>query len=284
MQQKEDRMMEPQISYLTEKAKEIRKTALTMIYRAQSGHPGGSFSAADILAALYFDFLNLDPQNPHWEDRDRFVLSKGHVCPALYAALILRGYMDEREIGTLRKQGSLLQGHPDMKRCPGIDISTGSLGQGISCAAGMALAAVRDGKSWLTCTLVGDGECDEGQVWEAAQTAVKYRLDNLIVLVDNNGLQNDGFTEDIMPTGDLRLKFEAFGFQAVRIDGHRMEQIVAALRFMKTQKNGLPKCIVCNTVKGRGVSFMENVAAWHGMAPNDAQYGTAMRELEEGLA
>lgn len=276
--------MEPRIEELTEKAKEIRKIALTMIYRAQSGHPGGSFSAADILAALYFYFLNVDPQNPRWEDRDRFVLSKGHVCPALYAALILKGYLDRREIGTLRRRGSLLQGHPDMKRCPGIDISTGSLGQGFSCAVGMALAAKRDRKSHLTCTMVGDGECDEGQVWEAAQTAAKYRLDNLIVLVDNNGLQNDGFTKDIMPTGDLRLKFEAFGFQAVRIDGHRMEEIVSALRFMKAQKNGLPKCIVCNTVKGRGVSFMENVAAWHGMAPDDKQYEAAMRELEEGLS
>ncbi len=265
---------------LQKKAKEIRKTALTMIYYAQSGHPGGSFSAADILAALYFEVMNVDPKRPKWEDRDRFVLSKGHVCPALYAALMLKGYIPKEEVGHLRKQGSILQGHPDMKRCPGIDISTGSLGQGISCATGMALAAKRDGKDYRTYTLVGDGECDEGQVWEAAQAANKYQLDNLTVLVDNNGLQNDGFTQDIMPTEDLAKKFEAFGFETVRADGHNIEEIIAALRFTGSRKNGKPKCIVCKTVKGKGVSFMENVASWHGMAPNEEQYKQAMEELE----
>lgn len=269
---------------LKERAKEIRKTALTMIYKAQSGHPGGSFSAADMIAALYFKFLNVDPKNPKWEDRDRFVLSKGHVCPALYSALILKGYLPKEAVETLRKQGSLLQGHPDMKRCPGIDISTGSLGQGFSCAVGMALAAKRDQKEYKTYTLLGDGECNEGQIWEAAQAASKYGLDNLIVFVDHNGLQNDGFTQDIMPSRDLKAKFEAFGFQTVQIDGHSMEEIVSAISFMLSQKNNLPKCIVCETVKGRGVSFMENVAIWHGIAPNDEQYQQAMEELEGGLS
>ena len=268
---------------LREKAKELRKMLLTMIYKAQSGHPGGSLSATDIVASLYFHTLRVDPKNPKWEDRDRFVLSKGHVCPVLYSALIMRGFISEDTIGTLRKQGSILQGHPDMKRCPGIEISTGSLGQGISCAVGMAIAGKMDEKEYRVYTLLGDGECDEGQVWEAAQAANKYQLDNLTVIIDNNGLQNDGFAKDIMPTLDLRAKFEAFGFQAVRIDGHNVDEITAALDFMKTQKNGKPKCIVCNTVKGKGVSFMENVALWHGLAPNDEQYAQAMEDVEEGF-
>ena len=268
---------------LREKAKELRKMLLTMIYKAQSGHPGGSLSATDIVASLYFHTLRVDPKNPKWEDRDRFVLSKGHVCPVLYSALIMRGFISEDTIGTLRKQGSILQGHPDMKRCPGIEISTGSLGQGISCAVGMAIAGKMDEKEYRVYTLLGDGECDEGQVWEAAQAANKYQLDNLTVIIDNNGLQNDGFAKDIMPTLDLRAKFEAFGFQAVRIDGHNVDEITAALDFMKTQKNGKPKCIVCNTVKGKGVSFMENVAIWHGLAPNDEQYAQAMEDVDEGF-
>lgn len=268
---------------LREKAKELRKMLLTMIYKAQSGHPGGSLSATDIVASLYFHTLRVDPKNPKWEDRDRFVLSKGHVCPVLYSALIMRGFISEDTIGTLRKQGSILQGHPDMKRCPGIEISTGSLGQGISCAVGMAIAGKMDEKEYRVYTLLGDGECDEGQVWEAAQAANKYQLDNLTVIIDNNGLQNDGFAKDIMPTLDLRAKFEAFGFQAVRIDGHNVDEITAALDFMKTQKNGKPKCIVCNTVKGKGVSSMENVAIWHGLAPNDEQYAQAMEDVEEGF-
>lgn len=267
---------------LEEKAKELRKTVLTMIYRAQSGHPGGSLSAADMMAALYFHALNVDPENPKWEDRDRFVLSKGHVCPVLYSALIMRGFIDRSAVDTLRKRGSLLQGHPDMKRCPGIEISTGSLGQGISCAAGMAIAGKRDRKDYMVYTLLGDGECNEGQVWEAAQTANKYRLDNLVVIVDNNRLQNDGPAAEVMPTEDLERKFAAFGFETTRIDGHKMEEIVAALDAMKAGKNGKPKCIVCNTVKGKGVSFMENVAKWHGVAPNDEEYAQAMREVEEG--
>lgn len=273
------------ISYtaLEEKAVELRKTVLTMIYKAQSGHPGGSLSAADIMAALYFHVMNVDPENPKWEDRDRFVLSKGHVCPVLYSALIMRGFIDQSAVDTLRKQGSLLQGHPDMKRCPGVEISTGSLGQGISCAAGMAIAGKRDRKDYMVYTLLGDGECNEGQVWEAAQAANKYRLDNLVVIVDNNRLQNDGPAEQVMPTEDLAGKFAAFGFETTRINGHKMEEIVTALEAMKVSRNGKPKCIVCNTVKGRGVSFMENVAKWHGIAPDEAEYAQAMREVEEGL-
>lgn len=268
---------------LEQKAVELRKTVLTMIYKAQSGHPGGSLSAADIMAALYFHALNVDPHNPKWEDRDRFVLSKGHVCPVLYSALIMRGFIDKSAVDTLRKQGSILQGHPDMKRCPGVEISTGSLGQGISCAVGMAIAGKRDHKDYMVYTLLGDGECNEGQVWEAAQAANKYRLDNLVVIVDNNRLQNDGPAEQVMPTEDLERKFAAFGFETTRIDGHKMEEIVMALDTMKVDRNQKPKCIVCNTVKGRGVSFMENVPKWHGVAPDDEEYAQAMREVEEGL-
>lgn len=268
---------------LEQKAVELRKTVLTMIYKAQSGHPGGSLSAADIMTALYFHALNVDPHNPKWEDRDRFVLSKGHVCPVLYSALIMRGFIDKSAVDTLRKQGSILQGHPDMKRCPGVEISTGSLGQGISCAVGMAIAGKRDHKDYMVYTLLGDGECNEGQVWEAAQAANKYRLDNLVVIVDNNRLQNDGPAEQVMPTEDLERKFAAFGFETTRIDGHKMEEIVMALDTMKVDRNQKPKCIVCNTVKGRGVSFMENVPKWHGVAPDDEEYAQAMREVEEGL-
>lgn len=267
---------------LYERSKELKKLLLTMIYKAQSGHPGGSLSSADIITVLYFHAMRLDPKNPKWEDRDRFVLSKGHVCPVLYSALIMKGYIAEEEVNNLRKQGSILQGHPDMKRCTGIEISTGSLGQGISCAAGMALAAKRDKRDYMTYVLVGDGECNEGQVWEAAQTANKYGLDNMVVLVDNNGLQNDGFAKDIMPTEDLRAKFESFGFQTVRINGHNIEEIASALDFMKSQKNGRPKCVVCNTVKGNGVSFMANVPIWHGKAPSEEEYKQAMKEIEEG--
>ena len=268
---------------LKAQAIEMRKTALTMIYKAQSGHPGGSMSAADIVTALYFREMHLRPEEPDWPDRDRFVLSKGHVCPILYAALGLQGFFDRKYFDQLRKKGSILQGHPSMNKCPGIDISTGSLGQGISTATGMALGAKRDGKDFRVFTLVGDGECDEGQVWEAAETAAKYHLDNLIVFVDNNGLQNDGACADIMPTQDLRKKFEAFGFEAIRINGHRMEEILAALDMMRPRENGMPKAIVCDTVKGKGISFMENVAVWHGQAPDGDQFRQAMEELEKGI-
>lgn len=274
-------MTQEKIEYLAEKAKKIRKTALTMIYKAQSGHPGGSFSVADIMSVLYFHFLNVDPNNPRWEDRDRFVLSKGHVCPAQYAALLLKGVIGKEEIGALRRQGSILQGHPDMRKCPGIDISTGSLGQGFSCAVGMALAAKADQKEYHTYVVVGDGECNEGQIWEAAQTASKYALDNLMLFVDHNKLQNDGKTDEIMPSGDLQKKFSAFGFETERIDGHDIGMIADTVERLKQKRNGKPKCLICDTVKGKGVSFMENVPEWHGMAPDEEQYCAAIKEIEE---
>lgn len=268
---------------LKEQAKEIRKEILTMIHTAQSGHPGGSLSATDMMTALYFDELKLDPQNPTWEDRDRFVLSKGHVCPVLYTCLALRGYFPKDALATLRKEGSILQGHPDMKRCPGVDISTGSLGQGLSVAVGMALAGKRDGKSYRVFCMIGDGESDEGQIWEAVETAAKYKLDNLIILLDRNRLQNDGTCAEVMPNGNLAEKFTAFGCKTWEIDGHNMEEILDALDVVRQDRSGKPKCIVANTVKGKGVSFMENVVQWHGMAPNDEQYAQAMKDVEEGV-
>ena len=271
------------IEELKDIAIEMRKTAVTMIHKAQSGHPGGSLSAADLMTALYFKEMNIDPSNPNWEDRDRFVLSKGHVCPILYSALALKGYVPYDTIYTVREYGSPFQGHPDMKKCPGIDISTGSLGQGLSCGVGMAIAGKRDKKDYRVFSLLGDGECQEGQIWEAAQTAVKYQLDNLVVFVDNNRLQIDGFTDEIMPLQDLEKKFEVFGFETKRIDGHSMEEIVETLDEIRAVKNGKPKCIVMDTVKGKGVSYMEDVAEWHGVAPNDEEYKQAIGEIAGGL-
>lgn len=271
------------IEELKQKAIEMRKTAITMIHRAQSGHPGGSLSAADLMTALYFKEMNIDPENPNWEDRDRFVLSKGHVCPIQYSALALLGYVPFETIYTLREYGSPFQGHPDMKKCPGIDISTGSLGQGLSCGVGMAIAGKRDGREYRVFSLLGDGECQEGQIWEAAQTAVKYQLDNLVVFVDNNRLQIDGTTDEVMPLQDIEKKFQAFGFETKRIDGHSMEAIVETLDEVRDARNGLPKCIVLDTVKGKGVSYMENVADWHGVAPNDVEFELALSEIAGGL-
>jgi transketolase len=271
------------IEELKQKAIEMRKTTVTMIHKAQSGHPGGSLSAADLMTALYFKEMNVDPKNPNWEDRDRFVLSKGHVCPIQYSALALLGYVPFETIYTLREYGSPFQGHPDMKKCPGIDISTGSLGQGLSCGVGMAIAGKRDGKEYRVFSLLGDGECQEGQIWEAAQTAVKYQLDNLVVFVDNNRLQIDGTTDEVMPLQDIEKKFQAFGFETKRIDGHSMEAIVETLDEVRETKNGLPKCIVLDTVKGKGVSYMENVADWHGVAPNDIEFELALAEIAGGL-
>ena len=274
----------------TEKAKEliaraveVRKQVLTMIHTAGSGHPGGSLSAADMMTALYFSELRLRPEEPKWDERDRFVLSKGHVCPVLYTCLAMRGFFSMETLSTLRREGSILQGHPDMKRCPGIDISTGSLGQGLSVAVGMALRAKRDHMGYRVFALLGDGECDEGQIWEAAETAAKYGLDNLIILVDNNGLQNDNTCEVVMPTRDLAEKFAAFGCESRTINGHDMEMILDALDAVREDTSGKPHCIVMKTVKGKGVSFMENVVMWHGTAPDDAQYQQAMQEVEAGL-
>lgn len=271
------------VEELKQQAKVVRKTVLSMIHKAQSGHPGGSLSAADIMTALYFRELNIDPKNPKWDDRDRFVLSKGHVCPVLYTCLGLREYFDKEVLDTLRKDGSILQGHPDMKRCPGIDISTGSLGQGLSVAVGMAIRAKRDNMDYRVFALVGDGESNEGQIWEAVECASKYELDNLVIILDQNGLQNDGVCADIMPSRDMAKKFDAFGCEVQSIDGHNMQEIVDALDHARENRNGKPHCIVAKTVKGKGVSFMENVVMWHGMAPNDEQYAQAINDVEEGF-
>nr|WP_302936902.1 transketolase [Megamonas funiformis] len=276
-------MKNTSISKLKQIAIELRKSAITMIYEAQSGHPGGSLSAADIVTALYFKEMNIDPANPKWEDRDRFVLSKGHVCPILYAALGKLGYFPKEYLHKLRQEGSILQGHPDMKKCPGIDISTGSLGQGLSCAVGMAIAGKRDNRDYRVFAMVGDGECDEGQIWEAVMAGYKYKLDNLIVFVDNNKLQLDGTCDEIMPNIDLGKRFEAFGYEVFYIDGHNMEEIVATLDKIRASNNNLPKAIIADTIKGRGVSFMENQLGWHGVAPNDEEYKQAMEELDGGL-
>ena len=258
----------------------VRMGIIEGVHAAKSGHPGGSLSAADLFTYLYCKELNIDPTNPKWEERDRFVLSKGHTCPAQYAALAMKGFFDMSVLDTLRQEGSILQGHPDMKKCPGIDISTGSLGQGFACAAGMALAAKLDGKDYNVFCAIGDGECNEGEIWEAAGTAYKYKLDNLIAFIDWNNLQLDGTCEEIMPPVDLAKKFEAFGFQVWQIDGNDMEQVVKALDEAMAAKNGLPKCIVGKTVKGKGVSYMENQCGWHGTAPNVEQYRQAIEELD----
>lgn len=260
---------------------DLKKNVISMIYKAQSGHPGGSLSVAEFVTACYFREMNVDPETPKWTDRDRFVLSKGHVCPAQYAALAMKGFFPMKTLDTLRKEGSILQGHPDMKKCPGIDISTGSLGQGLACGVGMALAAKLDKKSYRVFVAVGDGECNEGEIWEACQTAYKYQLDNLIVFVDYNNLQLDGTCDEIMPPIDLGAKFRAFGFDVYEVDGNDMCQMVAALDLAEAVKNGKPKCIFGHTVKGKGVSYMENQVGWHGVAPNDEEYKQAMTELEQ---
>ena len=276
-------MNEEKIAMLKERAKQLRKTAVTMIYEAQSGHPGGSLSAADMVAALYFSEMHIDPQNPNWADRDRFVLSKGHVCPILYSALGILGYFPESVLHTLRQEGSMLQGHPSMVKCPGIDISTGSLGQGAACAVGMALAGKRDGKDYRVFTMVGDGEINEGIVWEAMMCANKYKLDNYIMLFDNNGLQLDGTTDQIMPGLDMSKKAADFGFDVYEIDGHDMAQILDTFDKIRAAKNGKPKFINAHTVKGKGVDYMENSLDWHGKAPNKEQYKNAMEQLERGI-
>lgn len=269
------------ITQLQNKCIDLKKNVISMIYKAQSGHPGGSLSIAEFVTACYWHAMDVDPKNPRWEDRDRFVLSKGHTCPAQYAALAMKGFFDMSVLDTLRKEGSILQGHPDMKKCPGIDISTGSLGQGFACATGMAIAAKLDGKKYRVFCAIGDGECNEGEIWEAAGTAHKYKLDNLIAFVDWNNLQLDGTCEEIMPPVDLAKKFEAFGFEVWQIDGNDMAAVVKALDEAMAAENGLPKCIVGKTVKGKGVSYMENQCSWHGTAPNEEQYKQAMAELDK---
>lgn len=268
------------IKELQNKCVDLKKHVVDMIYKAQSGHPGGSLSVAEFVTACYWHEMDVDPKNPRWEDRDRFVMSKGHVCPAQYAALAMKGFFPVETLDTLRKEGSPLQGHPSMNKCPGIDISTGSLGQGLACGVGMALAAKMDKKDYRVYVAVGDGEAQEGEIWEAANTAHKYGLDNLIVFVDFNNLQIDGTCDEVMPNGDLGQKFRDFGFDVYEIDGNDMEQMVAALTLARTVKNGKPKCIYGHTVKGKGVSYMENVCSWHGVAPNEAEWKQAMAELD----
>lgn len=267
---------------LAERAAEIRMLALDAIYHAKSGHPGGSLSIADVMAYLYFKELRVDVSAPQDPDRDRFVLSKGHCCPALYAALAMRGYFPKEDLNTLRHLGSYLSGHPDMKHVPGVDMSTGSLGQGISAAAGMALAGKRSGKPYRVFTVLGDGELQEGQVWEAAMFASHYRLDNLIALVDFNHLQIDGDVREVMNPTPIDRKFEAFGWDVQNVDGHDFAQLEAAVEHAKEADR--PAVIICTTVKGKGVSFMEHQAGWHGKAPKAEEYEIAMQELKTAFA
>lgn len=265
---------------LQKTANEVRKGIVTAVHGAKAGHPGGSLSAADIFTYLYFEEMNIDPKDPKKADRDRFVLSKGHTAPGLYSVLANRGYFPVEDLPTLRHLGSYLQGHPCMQETPGVDMSSGSLGQGISAAVGMALAAKMDNKDYRTYTLLGDGEIQEGQVWEAAMFAGHRKLDNLVVIVDNNGLQIDGKIDDVCSPYPIDKKFEAFNFHVINIDGNDFDQIDAAFKEAKATK-GQPSAIVCKTVKGKGVSFMENNAGWHGKAPNDEEYATAMADLEK---
>lgn len=265
---------------LQKTANEVRKGIVTAVHSAKAGHPGGSLSAADIFTYLYFEEMNIDPKDPKKADRDRFVLSKGHTAPGLYSALANRGYFPVEDLKTLRHLGSYLQGHPCMQETPGVDMSSGSLGQGISAAVGMALAAKLDNKDYRTYTLLGDGEIQEGQVWEAAMFAGHRKLDNLVVIVDNNGLQIDGKIDDVCSPYPIDKKFEAFNFHVINIDGNDFDQIDAAFKEAKATK-GMPTAIICKTVKGKGVSFMENNAGWHGKAPNDDEYATAMADLDK---
>ena len=265
---------------LKQTANEIRKGIVASVHSAKAGHPGGSLSCADILTYLYFVEMNVDPTNPKDENRDRFVLSKGHAAPALYATLAERGFFPKEDLTTLRKIGSYLQGHPDMKHIPGVDMSTGSLGQGISCAVGMAMAARIQNKDYRTYAILGDGEIQEGQVWEAAMFAGARKLDNLAIVIDNNGLQIDGNISDVCSPYPIDEKFKAFGFHVINIDGHDFAQIAAAFEEAKTVK-GMPTAIIAKTVKGKGVSFMENKAGWHGKATNPEEFAIAMEDLEK---
>lgn len=260
-------------------ANEIRMGVLEQVYEAQSGHPGGALSCADILAVLYFNQMNIDPKQPNSPARDRFVLSKGHCSPALYATLARKGYFDKAVLTGFRNIDSNLQGHPDMTKIPGVDMTTGSLGQGLSAAVGMAIGSKMDSAGCRVYCLVGDGEIEEGQVWEAAMTASKNKLDNLCVIVDHNGLQIDGTVEEVAGLIEIKEKFESFGFYTIEIDGHDIEEIIQAFQAARSEK-GRPTAIIANTIKGKGVSFMEGKAQWHGKAPNQEQYEEAMNELK----
>lgn len=265
---------------LMKTANEVRKGIVTAVHSAKAGHPGGSLSAADIFTYLYFEEMNIDPKEPKKADRDRFVLSKGHTAPGLYSVLAQRGYFPVEDLKTLRHTGSYLQGHPDMKHIPGVDMSSGSLGQGISAAVGMAIAGKLDNADYRVYTLLGDGEIQEGQVWEASMLAAHKKLDNLVVIVDNNNLQIDGAIDEVNSPYPIDKKFEAFNFHVINMDGNDFDQIDAAFKEAKTVK-GRPTAIIAKTIKGKDVSFMENQAGWHGKAPNDEEYAVAMADLEK---
>ena len=268
---------------LMKTANEVRKGIVTAVHSAKAGHPGGSLSAADIFTYLYFEEMNIDPKEPKKADRDRFVLSKGHTAPGLYSTLAHRGYFPVEDLKTLRHTGSYLQGHPDMKHIPGVDMSSGSLGQGISAAVGMALAAKLSNEDYRVYTLLGDGEIQEGQVWEASMLAGFRKLDNLVVIVDNNNLQIDGAIDEVNSPYPIDKKFEAFNFHVITINGNDMDEIAAALK-EACETKGMPTAIIAKTTKGKGVSFMENAVGWHGKAPNDEEYKIAMEDLEKAGA
>lgn len=266
------------ISELEKKAREVRKGIIEAVYRAKSGHPGGSLSIAELMTVLYFNEMNVDQNNPKWEERDRFVLSKGHCSPALYSCLAEKGFFSKDLLTSVRKINSNLQGHPEMNKIPGVDMTTGSLGQGLSVSNGMAIAGKLDNKNYRVYTMLGDGEINEGQIWEAAMAASHYKLDNLCVIVDKNNLQIDGRTDEVMSSAPLDEKFKSFGFEVITIDGNNILEIMKAFAKAKTIKNK-PTCIIADTIKGKGVSFMEDKVEWHGKAPNEEQYNQAMEEL-----
>lgn len=271
------------VSELEKMAKEVRKGIIEAVYNGKSGHPGGSLSVADILTVLYFNELNIDEKNPKWEDRDRLVLSKGHCSPALYSCLANRGFFPVEDLKTFRNINSYLQGHPDMNKVPGVDMTTGSLGQGLSSAVGMAIAGKMDKKDYRVYCILGDGEIEEGQIWEAAMSAKKYHLDNLCVIVDNNNLQIDGTVEEVMSPYPIDDKFRSFGFEIIKIDGHNMQEIMDAFDVAKHIKDK-PVCIIAKTIKGKGVSYMENQVGWHGKAPNEEQYKMAIEMLNTNIS
>lgn len=273
---------EEEIAKLKSMANTIRKDILKMVYTAKAGHPGGSLSATDITTVLFFHFMRVDPKNPDWEERDRFILSKGHACPVLYAALSEKGYFPRKELLTLRQIDGRLQGHPDMKKTPGVDMTSGSLGQGLSAAIGMALGLKLDRRDSSVYVLLSDGELDEGQIWEAAMAAAKYELDNLVAIVDHNRLQLDGWCNEVMPTAPLVDKWQAFGWEVFEANGHDIRNIVETIEKAR-QVQGRPCVIIAHTVKGKGVSFMENECDWHGRAPNKEQFEQAMSELDQEL-
>jgi len=272
-------ILSTRILKLEDKAREVRTHIVDMIYKAQSGHPGGALSATDILTALYFDQMQVDPKNPLWAKRDRFILSKGHACPVLYSCLALKGYFPMKELDTLRKFNSILQGHPVKQKTPGVDMTTGSLGHSLSIGLGMALNGRMAKEDYFTYVVIGDGELDEGQNWEAAACAAKFGLNHLVAIIDRNRLQMDGFTDDIMPMNSIAAKFRAFNWDVMEMNGHNMLDIVLTLDKVRLAQGNKPVCIVANTVKGKGVSYMENIREWHGKAPNDQEYAQAMKEL-----